>query len=209
MPNFDLEDSSTYVQCPHCRKPCTTMHNLKQHIFYKHPDKFAEETAPLKPASCPSFLEGNDCERVKTAACGISYILCKYCHHEPFASYKLLVIHMEAVHPQADEIQSVGDADDVVKIDIPVEEEGNNVGANGTRNNGEYSREDNRRSYSNEFKARVIHEVDCGASRRSLSVSYNIPLRTLEKWLTKRRHAILNSRNDENVAHLKRLRSNM
>lgn len=178
------------------------MHNLKQHIYYKHPDEFAAETAPPKATICPS---GNDSDRVVTATCGISYILCKYCHHEPFVSHKHLVMHMEAVHPTADEIQSVGDPEDVTLV-VDGEKK---IGANGTRNNGDYCREDNRRSYSNEFKARVIHEVDCGASRRSLSVSYNIPLRTLEKWLTKKREVILNSRYDENVAHLKRLRSTL
>lgn len=203
MPNFDLDDASTYVLCPHCRKPCSTLHNLKQHIFYKHPDEFAAESAPAKAPTNSSFLAGNDSERVQTAACGVSYILCKYCHHEPFVTHKHLILHMEAAHPSADEIQSVTDPDEDDKKFLGVTKSG----ANGTRNNGDYCREDNRRSYSNEFKARVISEVDNGASRRSLSVSYNIPLRTLEKWLTKKREVILSSKGDESVAHLKRLRT--
>ena len=205
MPNFDLDDASTYVLCPHCRKPCSTLHNLKQHIFYKHPEEFAQEAAPPKASDSPSFLAGNDSERVSSAACGISYILCKYCHHEPFISHKHLILHMEATHPTVEEIKFVTEAEEAYRLNLS--DCDTKMGANGTRNNGDYCREDNRRSYSNEFKARVIAEVDNGASRRSLSVSYNIPLRTLEKWLTKKREVILNSRFDDSVAHLKRLRA--
>lgn len=208
------------VRCPHCDKTVSNELYLKQHITFKHSGNGSKDTDNSPRSTYKHrYLAVDDYQALRAAArSGEDIILCPYCNHIPFKAKQFLFQHVTLTHSTEprqkrqkksalhDDSMASNEAEqEIVDFanDLSSASSSNLVGLKTKIST--FSREDNRKSYSNGFKASIIEEIEKGTSRKALSVAYEIPLRTLEKWMKRDHDIILSCRGNVELSGYSRI----
>lgn len=207
------------IQCPHCDKTVSNDLYLKQHITFKHSSNASEESenGPRPSTYKHRYLAVEDYQELRAAVrTGENLILCPYCNHVPFKAKQFLFQHVTLIHSSEPRPKRRRKGVDLIEVSNDAEQEilefANDLSPSSpfqvVRLNPKvstFNREDNRKSYSNGFKASIIEEIEKGTSRKALSEAYDIPMRTLEKWMKRDHDIILSCRGNVELSGYSRI----